>query len=46
MIPTDGIPVAMGHVAAILLIYKAAVLAGLTRRLVAVGQMALSNYLM
>lgn len=37
--------VALGHVAVVLLICKAGILRGLTSRLAAVGQMALSNYL-
>jgi uncharacterized protein len=41
-----SIPVALGHVAVLLLVYKAGLLTGLTRRLAAVGRMALSNYLM
>jgi uncharacterized protein len=38
--------VAMGHVSAVMLICKSGILAGLRRRLGAVGQMALTNYLM
>jgi uncharacterized protein len=38
--------VALGHVGLVMLICKAGVLTGLTRRLAAVGRMALSNYLM
>src|SRR5262249_41131964 len=37
--------VALGHVGAIMLIYQSGALAWLTRRLAAVGRMALSNYL-
>jgi len=40
-----SILVALGHVGALLLLYKAGVLQWLTRRLAAVGRMALSNYL-
>jgi uncharacterized protein len=38
--------VALGHVGAIMLICQSGVLTGLTRRLAAVGRMALTNYLM
>lgn len=38
--------VAMGHISVVLLICKTGILAGLRRRLGAVGQMALTNYLM
>jgi uncharacterized protein len=41
-----SIMVALGHVGALILIYKAGVLTWLTRRFAAVGRMALSNYLM
>jgi uncharacterized protein len=37
--------VALGHVGAIMLVYQSGALAWLTRRLAAVGRMALSNYL-
>jgi uncharacterized protein len=37
--------VALGHVGALMLIYKAGALTWLTSRLAAVGQMALTNYL-
>jgi uncharacterized protein len=40
-----SIVVALGHVGALCLIYKSGVLTWLTRRLAAVGQMALTNYL-
>lgn len=40
-----GMLVAIGHAALVMLIYKADLLPGLTRRLAAVGRMALSNYL-
>jgi len=38
--------VALGHVAVVMLIYQAGAFGGLTRRLAAVGRMALSNYLL
>lgn len=41
-----SIGVALGHVAAIMLVWRAGVLRWLTRPLAAVGRMALSNYLM
>jgi uncharacterized protein len=41
-----SIMVALGHVGALIFIYKSGALAWLTRRLAAVGRMALSNYLM
>jgi len=41
-----SILVALGHVGAIVLIYKAGAVTWLTRRLAAVGRMALTNYLM
>jgi uncharacterized protein len=41
-----SIPVALGHVGALILVYKSGAAAWLTRRLAAVGRMALSNYLM
>jgi uncharacterized protein len=41
-----SIPVALGHVGALILLYTSGALAWLTRRLAAVGRMALSNYLM
>jgi uncharacterized protein len=41
-----SIPVALGHVGALILLYKSGALTWLTRRLAAVGRMALSNYLM
>jgi uncharacterized protein len=37
--------IALGHVAVVMLIYKSGALGWLTRRLAAVGRMALSNYL-
>src|SRR6185437_13276031 len=40
-----SVMVALGHVGALLLIYKAGMLTWLTTRLAAVGRMALSNYL-
>ncbi len=40
-----SILVALGHVGALLLVYKAGALEWLTRRLASVGRMALSNYL-
>jgi uncharacterized protein len=41
-----SIPVALAHVAALILLYQSGATAWLTRRLAAVGRMALSNYLM
>lgn len=41
-----SIPVALGHIGALILAYKAGAAAWLLRRLAAVGRMALSNYLM
>jgi uncharacterized protein len=41
-----SILVALGHVGALILIYKSGALPWLTRRLAAVGRMALTNYLM
>jgi len=41
-----SILVALGHVGALILVYQAGAAAWLTRRLAAVGRMALSNYLM
>jgi uncharacterized protein len=38
--------VALGHIGVVMLVYKSGRLAWLTRRLAAVGQMALSNYFM
>jgi uncharacterized protein len=40
-----SMPVVLGHVGLVMLIVRAGVLSGLTRRLAAVGRMALSNYL-
>ncbi len=40
------IPVALGHAAVVMLVCKAGLLTWLTRRLAAVGRMALTNYLM
>jgi uncharacterized protein len=40
-----GLVVALGHVGMLMLIVQSGVLASLTRRLAAVGRMALSNYL-
>ena len=40
-----SVPVALGHVGALMLVYKAGVLTWLTSRLAAVGRMALTNYL-
>ena len=39
------VPMALGHAAVVMLIYRAGWLPDLTRRLAAVGRMALSNYL-
>ncbi|WZP00802.1 DUF418 domain-containing protein [Isosphaeraceae bacterium EP7] len=40
-----SMPVVLGHVGLVMLIVRAGLLSGLTRRLAAVGRMALSNYL-
>jgi uncharacterized protein len=39
------VPVALGHAAVVMLLYRAGVFQGLLRRLAAVGRMALTNYL-
>lgn len=44
--PFQRILLVMAHVSAIILLYKAGFVAGLFRRLEAVGQMAFSNYIM
>jgi uncharacterized protein len=41
-----SILVALGHISAVILVYKAGAAVWVTRRLAAVGRMALSNYLM
>jgi uncharacterized protein len=40
------VPIALAHVAVVMLICQAGILGGLTRRLGAVGQMAFSNYIL
>ncbi len=42
----SAIPIALGHVGVVMLVYKSGALQWLTRRLAAAGRMALSNYLM
>ncbi len=44
--PFQRMLLVMAHAAALILVYRAGALAWLTRRLAAVGQMALTNYLM
>ena len=44
--PFQRICLVMAHAAALILLYKSGVLQGLFRRLVAVGQMAFTNYIM